>query len=800
MTFESYKDYQNTCEEYDQLLFSSSRKEVFTNEEGKSFLTFPPIYSKTLDSCIEKVLDKLSEELNGVIVCNYDVVKNVELFNINFGDLRKRLGIDRLGNYMHRFLWFEQSGNIVNVRVCDSDDVESIKEQLIYCREDLKLLIYLYQADLARAGIGLTFLLVAKNVTKEVLKDICEDCVDHVASSENWDNKTVLSEFWRNIERKKPSSKSGTLVSVRRLISRIVASMAGDRCECQAFLPLLRGDPYDTLSSLMLTRSQLEVMQSTSKGKIVRGCYGSGKSVVGRIMFRSNANFSSDMLDKTIYVYYIVWDPWSLISVSIEDLEKRFIEKKKLEDKNLVIKVMDIGEVLQMLNINKEVPLPYLLEELTKHHKNALVCSVVDEYAPKDPQEFESLKLLQNIESSVLVQPMQKFTLNDENDENAEMEIFTLCQSLRTTEHVSNLLKMSQELLEQEPIEYTKPTHENTFMDTATEVSSSATGTDPLSISKGESCSGEDEEDEETKKSNKTHPGQSSIKYSFGLENCIQRRLGNESSNRKIHLQFQYSKIEHLGHSIYEHKIPEFYEWPEYNGITIDGHPTLAVVINLNSIFLHLLRSSSVVVLCSNKKKRNIVINSLKLLRPPTENLTKLEMNNRDKIKILSIAEENIIQYTPFLDNPTIPPTKEEKLNVHNQLQRNRKHIMITDIRGYRGLESKNVIVMIDEDEYHGKQFVAESLSRCVSNELYFVNIAKKSVEESFNTQTLQQVIKHWESEQLINTLQPPLSKETLTIWKSIIQTSANVEYTTEDDDHSNLIDWRQYVYSRFLN
>ena len=446
LTIESYKDYRNTCEEYDQLLFSSSRKEVFTSEEGKSFLTFPPIYSKTLDSCIEKVIDKLSEELNGVIVCNYDVVKNVELFNINSVDLRKRLGIDRLGNYMHRFLWFEQSGNIVNVRVCDSDDVESIKEQLIYCREDLKLLIYLYQADLARAGIGVTFLVVAKNVTKDVLKDICEDCVDHVASGENWDNTTVLSEFWRNIERKKPHSKSGTLVSVRRVISRIVASMAGDRSECQSFLPLIRGDPYDTLCSLMLTRSQLEVMHSTSKGKIVRGCYGSGKSVVGRIMFRSYANLSSNMLDKTIYVYYIVWDPWSLISVSIEHLEKRFIEMKKLEDKNLVIKIMDIGEVLQMLNINKEVSLPYLLEELTNHHENALVYSVVDEYTPKDPKEFKSLKLLQNIESTVLVQPMQNFILNDENDENAEMEIFTLYQSLRTTEHVSNLLKLSQEL------------------------------------------------------------------------------------------------------------------------------------------------------------------------------------------------------------------------------------------------------------------------------------------------------------------------------------------------------------------
>ena len=457
---------------------------------------------------------------------------------------------------------------------------------------------------------------------------------------------------------------------------------------------------------------------------------------------------------------------------------------------------MDIGEVLQMLNINKEVPLPYLLEELTNHHKNALVYSVVDEYTPKDQQEFESLKLLQNIESTVLVQSMQNFILNEEN---AEMEIFTLHKSLRTTEHVSNLLKMSQELLEQEPIEYTKPTHEDTFMDATTEVSSFAMVTGSLSISKGKICSGDIEEDEETKKSNKTHPEQSSIKYSFGLENCIQKHFGNESNNRKIYLQFLYAKIEHLGHSIYEHKVPEFYEWPEYNSITIDGHPTLAVIINLNSILLRLLRSSSVaVVLCSNKKKRNVVISSLKLLRPPTEKLTKLEMYNRHKIKVLSIPAEKIIQYTPFIDNPTIPPAKEEKLNVHNQLQRNRMHILITDIKGYRGLESKNVIVMIDENEYHGKQFLAESLSRCVSNELYFVNIAKKSMADSTNKQTLQQVIKHWESELLINTLQPSLSKETLTIWKSVIQTSTNVEYTTEDDDHSNLIDWRQYVFLIF--
>ena len=51
---------------------------------------------------------------------------------------------------------------------------------------------------------------------------------------------------------------------------------------------------------------------------------------------------------------------------------------------------------------------------------------------------------------------------------------------------------------------------------------------------------------------------------------------------------------------------------------------------------------------------------------------------------------------------------------------------------------------------------------------------------KSSNKETLQQVIKYWQSELLMNILSPPLSKETLTIWKSFIETSTNAEYTTE--------------------
>ena len=42
-------------------------------------------------------------------------------------------------NYQNRFLWFHPDGIIVNVRISAEEDATLIKEELIMCRDDLKL-------------------------------------------------------------------------------------------------------------------------------------------------------------------------------------------------------------------------------------------------------------------------------------------------------------------------------------------------------------------------------------------------------------------------------------------------------------------------------------------------------------------------------------------------------------------------------------------------------------------------------------------------------------------------------------
>ena len=50
--------------------------------------------------------------------------------------------IKKIPNCRNRFLWFHPDGIIVNVRISVQEDAKSIEEELIMCRDDLKLFCY----------------------------------------------------------------------------------------------------------------------------------------------------------------------------------------------------------------------------------------------------------------------------------------------------------------------------------------------------------------------------------------------------------------------------------------------------------------------------------------------------------------------------------------------------------------------------------------------------------------------------------------------------------------------------------
>ena len=188
--------------------------------------------------------------------------------------------------------------------------------------------------------------------------------------------KHGISRFLERIKKEKretavdPISEK-TVKIFKAIISQGVASMAGSQCKSQSFLPVLGGNPQDRLSSLMLNPKQLSVLNSSCKVKIVKGVYGGGKSIVGRALFECHADSVNH--ENKINVYYVIWDPWSLLTLVIRDLEEDFMKKTKSN-----VKVVGKIELLQMLHIEDvDTPLLTVLHSLNTYHKDENVYTVI---------------------------------------------------------------------------------------------------------------------------------------------------------------------------------------------------------------------------------------------------------------------------------------------------------------------------------------------------------------------------------------------------------------------------------------
>ena len=425
-----------------------SRENVLT-KRGYGYICFPPEYSGVLTTEVKYTMKKLSSELRGLLVCNYDIAANLRLLNMDPEEIKHMMKVSEIPRFQDRFLWFHPDGIIVNVRISAQEDAKSIEEELIMCRDDLKLFYLMKNFMFKSAGICITFLLILLKANEETIRTVCKVCTHNLVTIENI--KHDLSKFLENIRKEKretgvdPSSKQ-TVKIFKAVISQVVASMAGSQCKSQSFLPVLGGNPQDRLSSLMLNPRQLSVINSSCNVKIVKGVYGAGKSIVGRVLFEYHADSVNQQ--NMINVYYVIWDPWSLLTLVFRGLEDDFMKRTKSN-----VKVVGKIELLQMLHIEDvDTPLLTVLHSLNSYHKDEKVYTVIDEFKSDDNDEIQSLLEEKDLYATVLIQPMMTHYVRDNvpredtSSESKDGRIFFLTEAMRTTKQVSSVLKVSQDI------------------------------------------------------------------------------------------------------------------------------------------------------------------------------------------------------------------------------------------------------------------------------------------------------------------------------------------------------------------
>ena len=213
-------------------------------------------------------------------------------------------------------------------------------------------------------------------------------------------------------------------------------------------LPSLCGNVHQKISTVLLTKKQHIAIYHPSKKKIIRGGYGTGKSIVGREIFSSIC-----LTGKTrTFVFFICFDTWCLMDYCLmKDLGD--IQSK------VHFGIVNICDIVEQYKLNNVPTISFLLKYLCDKKRNDYdeIHFVIDEVDGENITLLESniLKdlfqkhdILKDSIVALIIQSMEKrrsfnVTGNDPKQQGVNcfvetgMELLQLDLSMRTTVQIN---------------------------------------------------------------------------------------------------------------------------------------------------------------------------------------------------------------------------------------------------------------------------------------------------------------------------------------------------------------------------
>ena len=467
-----------------------------------------------------------------------------------------------------------------------------------------------------------------------------------------------------------------------------------------------------------------------------------------------------------------------------------FIKEIKAGCSAVDLKVMSMVEVCKIFGFTEPPTLSTLLERVMEEHVNGEVRIIIDEYDGEELNEVEAgkikscLGLFTNLSIVILVQPLEKHREYKDSQEvnaikhsnyqfiNTGIQILpTLNKVMRTTKEVYNVLKIAQNVIECRP---NILRHPNKEMD-----ATSTHASDTVEINEAAELDGT----VDTKMPNKDNNDVSrnvtevdvavqkiditdSQHYNLSpdvlqqievdvnseeaattIETDIYVGLGLDyihsegtSNSPETVTNCIFPKAKSLGHNISDNagQLPIFYYLSNVKANQVAISEILAAALVINEVLEEVKNDSPITLLCN--------IDNLGFIYKVMSVLTNNTFHDCRESLNLSMGTRKIVWYTSFMDNPTTLPTVAEKTDCFTQIDK--EILLVTDIRGIRGMEFSNLVMLINPSQHYGRQYVAECIARCTSSKLFIISsnqaLTDNSIDSTFPT--LQEVIVAWKS------------------------------------------------------
>ena len=724
----SYKDWKEHCEKFFKSFYTS-------NGVVTEVITVPDITGKIEnDSCQNLTIRTLKKWCNysqdklGLIVANYDIKDHLFFLGVTESLLRHTLSIKEFPENQERLIAFNSSQRVIFViRFA----IDNLKKAINQCIEDVKLFSLLLKEELKESGVVMVGLITFKHDKYDKYKhhlEGCAHCKYLVVSPEIFDSPEKFEGFWKEYQNEiyfnelETDFAEGNKDDVFcRLSSKILGYMARHK---NILLPTLEKDPVKNIeqAEMLLDRYQMEIVYSMENRIILHGDYGTGKTVIAlkkiQLLLRT-------IKDKEV-IYYVNFTCKSEVHYFIEHKMKMF---KELDQRFFVIHGgYDLSYIVKSVILPREEDKgtekihlfvdEYFSENLTRKEADTLSSIFSDTY------QFRKSTVL------IAAQPIEinradYFYIGGRENKYIEeshafdilartMKVYILKYVMRTTVQINELVQITENFLNNQSNEYSRqrePENKMSFtfksipmkmqkifkkMKMYTQKKSnpnllSQPSLQPNSQQNSIQVSASDYVEAE---SQETIDHDELYKLTFSTSHP------NKKKNHKIVTTYRYSCSSKIGHGI--------------NG-------PLPKIIQLHAT--------------ANKYEQIALIGIL---------LKKIENIESKRIAVIHFESNDPQWLITLLQNRTIFPT----LNVTNDLklflrEHNDNLVLVKNYNNVKGLEFSHVLMVLDANEYHLKQYIPETMARSQSN----LSILIKSFDIGHcNKDTVADLVKYWDN------------------------------------------------------
>ena len=290
---------------------------------------FPPehlIKNKDV-KCIIKHLFTSKSSLKKALV-GYSYIAHLKVYGYTERDLES---FSSSATHRKAILFFDdQQHLVVYIRVCEENPTTGdIRQEIKICDEFIKAFLLLHEKAVTSGVLSICAFVALPGIC---FKDM-EDKIIFLNNHHDISLFLVQEDFENCNNFKKTINKSyclaknqqkhlGPKPKKRRMNNKILAECMASMSFTEAFLPRLSRDMHAQVIMLLLNAEQYEAINNPQKKRIIRGPFGSGKSL---ILEKIIEELISSM-KKGGTIYYIMFEPYSLLEVRMDEV---FVEFSK---------------------------------------------------------------------------------------------------------------------------------------------------------------------------------------------------------------------------------------------------------------------------------------------------------------------------------------------------------------------------------------------------------------------------------------------------------------------------------------